>query len=162
MSEDLAKLKKLLSHALSGKGAHTEAKDIFEELDWKLAGTLPAGTNHTIFQILNHLVYWQDWALGWLRNQAPPLPRHAAGSWPEDPLPPNEKAWRSAVRHFNSGLEELQETVQKGDLLSSNGGKTPLEMLQTIASHNSYHLGQAALMRQMMHAWPPPSGGLTW
>ena len=35
-------------------------------------------------------------------------------------------------------------------------------MLYTIASDNSYHAGQAALVRVMLDAWPPPSGGLTW
>ena len=35
-------------------------------------------------------------------------------------------------------------------------------MLHTIASHNSYHLGQIVLVRQLLGAWPPPGGGLTW
>jgi hypothetical protein len=35
-------------------------------------------------------------------------------------------------------------------------------MLQAIASHNSYHAGQVVALRQILAAWPPPSGGLTW
>jgi hypothetical protein len=35
-------------------------------------------------------------------------------------------------------------------------------MLQTIGAHNSYHLGQVVQLRQMLGAWPPASGGLTW
>jgi hypothetical protein len=40
--------------------------------------------------------------------------------------------------------------------------KSRLEMLHTIAGHNSYHVGQVVLLRQLLAAWPPPSGGLTW
>jgi uncharacterized damage-inducible protein DinB len=39
---------------------------------------------------------------------------------------------------------------------------TCLEMLHLIGSHTSYHVGQVALLRQMLGAWPPPSGGVTW
>jgi len=35
-------------------------------------------------------------------------------------------------------------------------------MLQTIGSHNSYHAGEVAFLRQILGKWPPPSGGLTW
>jgi len=35
-------------------------------------------------------------------------------------------------------------------------------MLHTIATHNSYHAGQVALLRQLLRKWPPPSGGVTW
>jgi uncharacterized damage-inducible protein DinB len=35
-------------------------------------------------------------------------------------------------------------------------------MAQTMGAHNSYHAGQAVLLRQLLGQWPPPSGGLTW
>ena len=38
-------------------------------------------------------------------------------------------------------------------------GYTALEVL---ALHNSYHLGQIVLLRRILGAWPPPSGGDTW
>jgi uncharacterized damage-inducible protein DinB len=28
--------------------------------------------------------------------------------------------------------------------------------------HNSYHVGQIAMLRRMLGAWPPQSGGDTW
>jgi uncharacterized damage-inducible protein DinB len=31
-----------------------------------------------------------------------------------------------------------------------------------IAQHNSHHLGQVILLRQLMGLWPPPSGSWTW
>jgi uncharacterized damage-inducible protein DinB len=32
---------------------------------------------------------------------------------------------------------------------------------QTMA-HNSYHIGQIAMLRRMLGAWPPKAGGDTW
>lgn len=41
-------------------------------------------------------------------------------------------------------------------------GKSPFEMLIAVAAPNSYHAGQAVVLRQLLGKWPPPSGGLTW
>jgi uncharacterized damage-inducible protein DinB len=148
--------------ALSGKGAHVESRGVFEGLDWKLSGIRPAGTPHTLFQLLNHLVYWQNWVVKWLEGNAPLVPKHASGSWPGSAEPASRKEWADAVRAFSQGLDALDRGSRTADLLAKRGRKCRLEMLQTIASHNSYHLGQAALLRQMLGAWPPPTGGLTW
>jgi len=66
------------------------------------------------------------------------------------------------VRRFDQGLRTMTSAAAEADLLAKRGTKTPLEMLQTITSHNSYHLGQVVVLRQRLCAWPPPSGGLTW
>jgi hypothetical protein len=31
-----------------------------------------------------------------------------------------------------------------------------------MAAHNPHDLGQVVLLRQMLGAWPPPSGSYTW
>jgi uncharacterized damage-inducible protein DinB len=153
---------KVLEHALSGKGAHVAAQSIFEGLDWKLAGTRPEGTPHSVFEILNHLSFWQDWVVKWLAGQKPAIPKHASGSWPGGACPASKQEWEAAVRSFRKGLEELAKAPQKANLLEKRGKSSPLEMLHAIASHNSYHLGQVVVLRQILGAWPPPSGGLTW
>jgi len=159
---ELKILEKTVGHALCGKGAHVEATKALEGLDWKLAGARPNGAPHSIFQILNHMIYWQEWAVKWLDGEKPAVPRHASGSWPGGAMPAGSKDWKQAVGRFGKGLDELTRRTGGADLLSKRGEKTRLEMLHTIASHNSYHLGQVVQQRQMLGPWPPPSGGLTW
>lgn len=162
MSSDRKILEKTIGRALSGKGAHVEAKKAFEGLPWKIAGGRPRGVPHSLFQLLNHMIYWQDWVLKWLGGEKPPIPKHAGGSWPGAAGPAASKEWEQAVRRFRKGLDEMTRRSREADLLSKRGGKSRLEMLRTIASHNSYHLGQVVQLRQILGAWPPPSGGLTW
>jgi uncharacterized damage-inducible protein DinB len=153
---------------LTGEGAHVEAKHVLDGLDWSITGNQPEGSPHSIFQVLNHLIYWQDWVVSWLDGENPPIPEQAAGSWPGARGPENLVAWEEAVRRFVEGVERLNGAIEEADLYEDaevskeSDRKTPLEMLQTIASHNSYHLGQVVLLRQMLGAWPPPGGGLTW
>jgi uncharacterized damage-inducible protein DinB len=162
MNNDQKIIQEVIGNALSGKGAHVATKTLFEGLDWKLAGVRPEGAPHSIFELLIHMTYWQDWVVKWLDGGNPSVPKHAAASWPKNPAPASRKDWARAVKSFRSGLAGLERRSRKKDLLAKRGKHTRMGMLHAIASHNSYHLGQAALLRQMLGAWPPPSGGITW
>jgi len=98
----------------------------------------------------------------WLDGEKPAVPRHASGSWPGSEKPANAGEWEQAVQRLNKALDALIDRGTKTDLLEKRGGKSRVEMLQTIASHSSYHIGQLVSVRQMLGAWPPPSGGVTW
>ncbi len=152
----------IVRQALTGRGAHVETLGALDGLDWKLAGERPDGDSHSIFQIVNHLVYWQEFALQWLGGDKPRTPEHAELSWPGDEQPATAAEWEGAVARFRSGLESLAERAGEGSLAADLKGKTALEILQLIASHNSYHVGQVAALRRRLGAWPPPGGGATW
>ena len=151
-----------LGHALSGQNSHVETGTIFQGLDWKLAGQRPDGVSHSLHQLANHMLYWQEWAVKWLDGKKPRVPKHAAGSWPGTVSPANRKEWERVVHRFCGALEVLEERSREADLLCKQGKLTRMEMLHLIASHNSYHAGQAAFLRQQLGAWPPPTGGVTW
>lgn len=162
MKDDFKVLSKIISKALSGEGAHVRTANVFEGVDWELAGVRLANAPHSIFELLMHISYWHDWGVQWLDGKKPAIPRHAAGSWPKSEVPANEAEWKRAVQNFRRGLEDLQRRASKSDLLKKTEAKARLEMLHTLASHASYHAGQVVALRQMLGSWPPPSGGLTW
>ena len=162
MGDERRILEQAIRRAISGADAHAETKAVFSGLDWKLVGTKIDGAPYSIYQLLNHMFYWQDWVLKWLDGAEPPIPKHASGGWPGEIGPGNRKNWEVALRRFHSGLEKLARSPRHLDLLAKGREKTPFEMLLTIASHNSYHAGQVALLRRALGAWPPPSGGITW
>ena len=155
-------LEKTVGNALSGKGSHAATKDIFGGLTWKVSGVRPKGASHSIYQLLNHMSFWQEWLVKWLDGENPPVPKHAAGGWPGEVAPAGSREWQRAVRSYRSGLEKLDRQSREADLLAKRGKHTRLGLLHAVASHNSYHAGQVALLRQMLGAWPPPSGGVTW
>ncbi len=162
MPNDRKLLEETIDNALSGKGAHARTRNLFDGLDWKAAGARPEGASHSIFQIMNHLSYWQDWVVKWLDGKNPKVPKHAADGWPGKPGPQNAQEWQRTVKGFRSGLARLERQSHKTDLRTTRGKYTRLGMLQAIASHNSYHAGQVVVFRQMLGKWPPPSGGVTW
>jgi len=151
-----------VSRALSGRDSHVQAADALAALDWRLSGARPDGVPHSIFQLANHMIYWQKWAVRWLDGKRPRPPKHAAGSWPGTVVPANRREWERTVRRFSVAIAALERCSRSVDPMSRRGKMSRLEMLHLIGSHTSYHVGQVVLLRQMLGAWPPPSGGLTW
>jgi uncharacterized damage-inducible protein DinB len=162
MVDDRSVLQRTTRAALSGKNSHVESTKVLAGLDWKLAGARARGVPHSVFQLVNHMTYWQEWVVKWLDGRRPRAPRHAAGGWPGRVGPANRKEWSQSVRRFRASLAALDQRTRGKELLSKQASMTRLEMFRIIGSHTSYHVGQVALLRQMFGAWPPPSGGVTW
>ena len=76
-----------------------------------MAGARVPGSPHTIFQVLNHMVYWQDISLGRMREEQPPEPPTAAEGWVYPAAPEDESDWEALVACFVEGLRAVEERV---------------------------------------------------
>ena len=125
------------------------------------------GSLHTIAEIVSHLAFWQDWFRGRCEGKAEPMPGSAALGWKAPPA----GAWPDVHRQFIEGLERivaLGEREDRARVLAPPlefpplAGYTVGDVLVHVANHNAHHLGQVIVLRQLMGAWPPPSGSWTW
>ncbi len=160
------KLRASLHRQLSGKASHVAMLDALEGLTFDRAGTRVAGVPHTIFQVLHHMIYWQDIALARLRGEDPAFPASAADGWATPPAPTDEADWAGAIAAFGAGLEGIgRHALEDEDLdrvVKQRTGETALDEILMIQGHNSYHLGTIVQLRHQLGAWPPPKGGETW
>jgi uncharacterized damage-inducible protein DinB len=61
-----------------------------------------------------------------------------------------------------SSEEELRreiESVHEGDKKVAGSLE---DVFWQMVAHNSYHVGQIAMIRRVLGAWPPRAGGDTW
>jgi uncharacterized damage-inducible protein DinB len=166
-----------LTELLHGKGAHANSIAWVEGLTAELASRRITGFPHSIWEIVFHLNYWIDYDLKRIRGERPPFPALASESWPPDPvLDPtsaDDNDWKREVTRFrallgevevlvNAGSEKLQEEVEAMHPAHERQSSSVLAVLWQTVVHNSYHLGQIALMRRVLGVWPPPGGGDTW
>lgn len=156
-----------LAAQLYGVSSHTHLLHALEGLDHEQAGRKPGPAPHSIFQILQHMIYWQDISLARLTGEAPPSPKSAALGWTAPAAPEDESDWQAAIACFAEGLRSLEARARDPELeldafAQPDRRVTAREELLMIQGHNSYHLGQVVLLRQSIGAWPPPRGGVTW
>lgn len=155
----------LLDSLLSASAVHIAPVHILDGLDWQLAGVLPEQVPHSIFQVTNHVIYWQDLFLLGLQSSTMRGPENAQDGWPGTQAPSTKEEWDTTVAHYKQGLQYAQDAIHAEDPLISipaTAQTSRLDVLTTLALHNSYHIGQIALLRRMLNAWPPPSGAHTW
>jgi uncharacterized damage-inducible protein DinB len=156
-----------LASQLYGESSHKHHLHALEGLDPALAGRKVGRSPHTVFQILQHMTYWQDISLARISGEPPPRPGSAALGWTAPAAPEDESDWQAAIACFAEGLRSLEARVRDpeldlGRLVQPDRNVSAREELLMIQGHNSYHLGQIVLLRQELGAWPPPRGGDTW
>ncbi len=162
-----------LAELLRGKGAHADPVACIEDLSADLATRHVEGFPHSIAQLVFHMNYWMDYELRRIRCQRPAYPEHNAESFPPAPSPLDAADWENLRRRFtellaefetlaNSSPEQMKrevESIHAGDKKVSNSLES---VLWQMVAHNSYHVGQIALIRRALAAWPPRAGRDTW
>jgi uncharacterized damage-inducible protein DinB len=149
---------------LADNHAHISALSVLDALTAADADARIAHAPHSIAEIVAHMTFWQEWFCGRCDGSADPLPSSAAIGWPA-PEP-----WDTVRARFAAALERA---VALGDGDPARPVSPPIEYpplaayvvrdaIEHMAAHNSHHLGQVILLRQMLGAWPPPSGSYTW
>lgn len=162
-----------LTELLYGKGAHANSIACVEGLTADLASRRAEGFPHSIWQLVFHVNYWIDYDLKRIRGEHPPYPAHAEESWPFSPAPAGDTEWMQEVARFtallgevaalaNADPEKLQQQVEAMHPAHGRQSSSILAVLWQTVVHNSYHVGQIALLRRSLGVWPPAGGGDTW
>ncbi|HYI93312.1 MAG TPA: DinB family protein [Bryobacteraceae bacterium] len=148
--------------------AHMPPAEILSDLTENDAARRFPGISHSIADIVAHMAFWQGWFAKRIAGTAEPLVATAAMGWPEV-----GNAGFSTVREqFLSGLDRLVALVGNPELLGAPvtpalefpplATYTVHDALIHVAHHNSHHLGQIVLLRQLYGMWPPSGGSFTW
>jgi uncharacterized damage-inducible protein DinB len=122
-------------------------------------------TPHSIAEIVAHMSFWQDWFYQRCEGRHAPIVATASLGWPAV----EAGSWPDLLAAFRAGLEKAAsigsraaEPLTPAIEFPPLAHYTVADALVHIAQHNSHHVGQIVLLRQLMAQWPPPGGGFTW
>jgi len=101
----------------------------------------PAPGRHSIWQIVSHMTFWREDALGRLKGKAAPSDEEVARQNFPEPKDASDKAWRDAVQRFSRSQEAV------GKALADAG--VSIERLAYMLPHDCYHMGQINYIRAM-------------
>ncbi len=161
-----------LAQVLIGDSYAAPPSHILEGLTDELAHSVPAGSPHSIYEELWHITFWQQVTLDWISGIETPFPARPADGFPTV-LDAEREYWGGLCARFFEGAEKAAAAARDETRLEvpvrcpSRPGQpvrvmTVREQLESLGAHNAYHLGRIVLLRQLLGAWPPKSGGFSW
>ena len=162
-----------LTELLRGKGAHVDPVACVEDLSAEIAVRRVDGFPHSVGGLVFHMNYWMDYDLRRIRGERPKYPESNSESFPSEPAPADEREWDRLREEFstllnaiaalaNSSHENLDREIEPTHPSHRERAASLEAMLWQLMAHNSYHVGQIAIIRRMLGMWPPRSGGDTW
>lgn len=162
-----------LTELLRGKGAHADPIACVEDISAEVAARRVEGFPHSIGELVFHMNFWMSYDLRRARGEKPKYPDHNAESFPTAPAPTDAADWDRLRRDFawflaeharlaESSAAELERKVEAMHERHNELAGTLEAMLWQTAVHNSYHVGQIAMIRRVLGLWPPTGGGDTW
>lgn len=156
---DVTQLRHLLVELLKGEETHMGFEEAVKDFPEDRINEFPPNVEYTPWHLLEHLRITQWDILDFIRNS-----NYKYIKWPDDYWPPkNRKAtkkdWNKTVKDCLTDLKELMEMAEdpKLDLFAKipwGEGQTPLREFLIVFDHNSYHIGEFAILRQIMATWP--------
>jgi uncharacterized damage-inducible protein DinB len=157
----------ILEHALDGTYAHVTPQAAFDGLNIELAGRKINGCLHTIWQLLNHMIYWQDIFIAKVLGKEELKHDTASEGWTVSESPKDAIELNETLRRFFDGIEYAKMLAKAGSTtleieITAKGPVNGYDALHSMALHNSYHIGEIVMIRRMLNSWPPPAGGMTW
>ncbi|HLV95022.1 MAG TPA: DinB family protein [Candidatus Acidoferrales bacterium] len=151
-------LREQIGEMLNKSEAHVDWKEALEDVPAKLRGVRPAGSPHSLWELLEHVRIAQWDILEFSRDPKHVSPDFPSGYWPESPAPPSEAAWDKSVKDFLRDVDAMGKLLgdPKADLLKPiphGSGQTILREALLAADHSAYHLGQFVLIRRLLGNW---------
>jgi hypothetical protein len=106
----------------------------------------PAPGRNSIWQIVEHMVFWRDVNLARLAGPRPTTPQELETSNFPAVREPTDAAWRATLRRF----EESQNRVAAAIV----DPKNTLDRIAYLLPHDCYHVGQIMYLRAMQGLTP--------
>lgn len=160
MSDSSDPLRVQLARALDWEEAHVGFDKAVEGIPADKSGAVPAGFEHSPWQLLEHMRLAQKDLLDFCVNaRYVHTLKWPDDYWPADPAPRGDGAWNDAIGDFKADREKLKKLV--GDtgvdlfamVPTGKGTQTYLRTILLVIDHNAYHLGQLVAVRRALGMW---------
>lgn len=128
---------------------------VFYNLTIQETGRILPKAPKTIWQILNHLIVWQDYQLNQLKDTANEVEINEQMTWTEEEQCDSQERLAKAIAKFHNQLECIREEISKFDLEDAQLQRK-LKVAQDLSVHLSFHIGEIILMRRITGNYPLP------
>lgn len=157
-----AELRNQLVRMLTIRQAHMDFEDAVADFPADQINTRLPNAGYTFWHLLEHLRICQKDILDYIQSDAYHWLNFPDDLWPDPSAETDLSGWQQTIEQFYADRQKLIAIINDPavDLFAPlpNSGEYQhniLREINIIASHNAYHTGELAIMRQVMGLWPP-------
>ena len=152
-------LRQQLTELLEGVGAHMSFDEAVADFPDEAINRRPPNVDYTPWHLLEHLRLTQADILDYVMNEAYVEPHWPTDYWPARDATATRPMFDATIAAFAEDLAALRALVVDPDrdlfaVIPGTPGHTLLREARIDADHNAYHLGEFAILRQVMGTWP--------
>lgn len=108
--------------------------------------------NHSVGQLVYHLVFWNKQNLATLKGE----PKEKfSGDNNETFTHYDSKQWDAVLKEYDDGMTKIEKAVETAD--DAQLAKWAPNMAR-IAQHNAYHIAEMVVIRREQGSWNPDNG----
>jgi len=151
---------------LEGGNAHMSFEEALADFPPEFINEKPPATPYSFWHFVEHLRIAQWDIVQFIRDPGHVSPPYPQGYRPAPGRRTDLAGWRRSCQGFSRDLEALVELVrdQRVDLLAPLPHAPHYTIFREAllaADHNAYHIGELAILRQVMGIWPAHNRYLT-
>ena len=139
-----------LRKGLEGAHSHINPLDAILDIGASLARKRLMDNSHSIWEILYHLIIWQDI---FTQNIKGTEANWDVNSWPTEDEMKLDEDFEQLKERFKKGWKEIEGLIESVDLSEqlSFGNNDPIMQFAIVAiTHNSYHIGQIMYLKKIL------------
>lgn len=159
--------KKIISEQLRAthnqKNWFVSLKDAISNLTAEDAAKKDSSGNHSVWGIVNHLIFWNGRWLTRLNGSEPDkMGFENSETFPDGP--PDDGSWENTLTKVNKIFTDIEDRINEmpeeelGKEAFPGYGASWYEMLTHMTIHNAYHIGQIVHLRKQFGNWNAEKG----
>jgi hypothetical protein len=117
-----------------------------EQANWK-----DGKGNHSVGQLVNHLIFWNSEELAKFKGETPP--KYSGNN--DDTFNFDSKQWTAAVKQLDEVMTAWEKAVEGADDAKL---KDWYSIVAHIGAHNAYHIGEIVCVRKEQGSWDATKG----
>ena len=156
MNKEIQSIIRNLQNTLSGEPWFGRALyPIMEEVDASKVYTKPKGTEHSLIELLYHMITWADFTLKRIQEDDDmDLAVFEKMDWRV--ISPKTHSWKKGLAEFKAIHKKIITLLEKKDDLFLKEKVDYRKynfrfLLNGLIQHNIYHLGQLAYVKRLLH-----------
>ena len=158
MMEQELLLREHVRTLLQGGNAHMTFEEAVADFPREEMNATAPHVPYTPWHLLEHIRIAQWDILEFIRKPGHVSPPWPEGYWPASEARADDDAWEHTIASYYADRHALREMVADPSVdlyaqIPHGTGQTILREILLVADHSAYHLGEFAMLRQVMQTW---------